>query len=118
MDITKEQQFIRLNKDIDILMTAGCYDEAVEKIDKALPLTKEIANKTNDFKKIKLMKENYDRLMRKREICLEHLDVKPQGSATQTMAEAKKVKQAAPKAKSVVKKEPIEIKSVKNEKTC
>ena len=109
MDITKEQQFIRLNKDIDILMTAGCYDEAVEKIDKALPLTKEIANKTNDFKKIKLMKENYDRLMRKREICLEHLDVKPQGSATQTMAEAKKVKQAAPKAKPVAKKEPIDV---------
>ena len=46
MDTKKEQQFIRLNKDIDILMTAGSYDEAVEKIDKALPLTKEIANKT------------------------------------------------------------------------
>lgn len=109
MDITKEQQFIRLNKDIDILMTAGDYTRAIDKIDLALPLCKEIANRTSDYKKINLMKTNFEKLKRKREICEEHLGQ----ASSNVMAKPKEaVKKAAPNPKpnpKPVKSEPCNL---------
>lgn len=107
MDITKEQQFIRLNKDIDILMTAGDYTKAIDKIDLALPLCKEIANRTSDYKKINLMKSNFEKLKRKKEICEEHLGVV---SSNVMVKPKEQVKKVTPKAKPAqVKSEPCNL---------
>ena len=106
MENTREQQFVRLNKDIDILMNAGDYEGAIERLDKALVLCKEIANRTNDYKKISLMKSNFSKLQRKKEICEEHLGIKTEGNAMQKpKASNQTVKKAMPKPK--VKAEPL-----------
>lgn len=105
----KEQQFIRLNKDIDYMMTMGDYEEALSRIEKALPLCKEIANRTNDFKRIKLMKSNYEKLNQKKEICLKHVDGKDTGGMQQAKQETAIKKAPVKKAPQVKKAEPIDV---------
>ena len=105
----KEQQFIRLNKDIDSMMVVGDYEVALSKIEKALPLCKEIANKTNDFSKIKLMKSNFEKLNQKKEICLKHVDGKDTGGMQQAKQEAAIKKAPVKKAPQVKKAEPIDV---------
>lgn len=105
----KEQQFIRLNKDIDYMMTMGDYEEALSRIEKALPLCKEIANRTNDFKRIKLMKSNYEKLNQKKEICLKHVDGKDTGGMQQAKQETAIKKAPVKKVPQVKKAEPIDV---------
>ena len=109
MDNTKEQQFVRLNKDIDILMNAGDFERALEKLNMALVLCKEIGTRTNDYKKISLMKSNYGKLERKKEICEEHLGIKAEGPV---MQKPKTSNQQAKKTEVKAKAEPKKVPSL------
>ncbi len=64
-----EDQFIRLNKRIDIEMTAGDYTSAIQSIEQAMDLCKSIASTSSDLKKVALMKSNFDKLEKKLEFC-------------------------------------------------
>lgn len=70
-----EDQFIRLNKRIDIELNAGDYLSAKSSIEQARTLCKVIAKSSSDLKKVSLMKSNYEKLGKKLAFCNSKLGV-------------------------------------------
>ncbi len=101
-DYAMEDQFIRLNRRIDIELNAGDYTSAKKSIEQAREMCKSIAQSSSDLKKISLMKANYDKLGRKLDLCKEKLGVaEPATSAPQA-----KTKKEEPKAAQEPKDKP------------